>query len=73
LIIYSLISINLIESIVRPQLTKNGTGLHPLMILLSSIGGLIVFANPLGLLYGQLIAVFYKTVISVYQEKYNAS
>lgn len=71
LIIYSVISINIVDSLVRPQLTKDGTGLHPLMIFLSGIGGIIVFASPLGLIYGQLIAVFYKTVIHVYQEKYN--
>lgn len=72
LILYSIISINIIDNLIRPQLTKSGTGLHPLVILLSGIGGIIVFSSPLGLIYGQLIAVFYKTVIQVYQEKYNS-
>jgi predicted PurR-regulated permease PerM len=70
LILYGAISINLVDSILRPLLTKGGTGLHPLLALLSALGGLVVFQNPLGLLYGPLIAVFYKTVIEIYQEKF---
>lgn len=70
LIVYSIISINLVDNIIRPLLSKKGTGLHPLVSLISGIGGIIVFASPLGLLYGQLIAVFYKTLIEVFQQRY---
>ena len=70
LIIYSIVGINLVDSILRPLVTKGGTGLHPLIAFLSAIGGLIAFANPLGLLYGPLIAVFYKSAIEVFQERY---
>jgi len=71
LIIYGTIGINLVDSILRPLVTKGGTGLHPLMALLSALGGLLIFKNPLGLLYGPLIAVFYKTLAEIYQEKFS--
>lgn len=73
LIVYSAIAINVVDSLIRPIFTRGGTGLHPLIALLSALGGLFVFEGFLGLLYGPLVAVFYKTAMEIFEEKYAKS
>ncbi len=70
LIVYSAIVINVIDTLLRPYLIKNTIKLHPLIIIFSVIGGIIVFNNPLGIFYGPLVAVFFSSMMAVYNEHF---
>lgn len=69
LIIYSAIIINVIDTTFRPRLMKDTVNLHPLVTILSVLGGISYFGI-LGILYGPLIMVFLHTILSVYRAKY---
>lgn len=69
LIIYSAIIINVIDTTFRPKLMKDTVNLHPLVTILSALGGITYFGI-LGILYGPLIMVFFHSIMSVYRAKY---
>lgn len=60
---------NMIDTFIRPRITQSNTKIHPLLSLLSVIGGLIVF-GPVGLLYGPLIIVLFMSVMSFYNKRF---
>ena len=70
LIVYSAIIINVIDTLLRPYLIKNTIQLHPLIIIFSVIGGIITFNSPLGIFYGPLIAVFFTSMMEVYNQHF---
>lgn len=71
LIVYSAVIINVIDALLRPIVLKNRISLHPLIILLSVIGGIGAF-GPLGIFYGPLIAVFFMSLMEVYNLYYSS-
>jgi len=77
LVVGSLI-IGSIDNILRPQLVGNKTSLHPLLVFLSTIGG-ISFFGIAGFLLGPVTAVLFLNLLAIYQsefkkdlEKFNA-
>lgn len=70
LVVYSAVIINVIDTLLRPYLTKDAIKLHPLVIIFSVIGGIGLF-GPLGLLYGPLIAVFFTSLMDVYTQQFS--
>ncbi len=70
LIVYSGIIINVIDALLRPVLMRDGTNLHPLIILFSVLGGIAVF-GPIGVLYGPIISVFFTSLMGVYFEYFS--
>lgn len=54
----------LIDNILGPMLTSRGTQLHPLLVLLSALGG-FAFFGPSGILLGPLSVSFLLTLLSV--------
>lgn len=69
LIVYGAIIINVVDAALRPKLMKGKVQLHPLIVILSVIGGIAVF-GPLGLIYGPLIAVFFTSLMEVYNHQF---
>lgn len=65
-----LVIMNLIDALIRPRLTTGGkTSVHPLLSLLSVLGGLGVYGIG-GLIYGPLIAVLFLTLIEAYNQRF---
>jgi predicted PurR-regulated permease PerM len=64
-----LVSMNLIDTVVRPNLTGGSSKVHPLLSLLSILGGLVVYGFA-GLFYGPLIAVLFITLIKAYNKRF---
>jgi len=56
-----------IDNLIRPLLIRRGNQLHPFLILLSVIGGLVVL-GPIGFLAGPLILAFFFSLITIYSE-----
>lgn len=69
LIVYGAVIINVIDTTFRPILMRNSVQLHPLVTILSVLGG-IYFFGLLGIIYGPLIVVFFISIMEVYRHKF---
>ncbi len=65
LMIWGICAVGLIDNFLGPILIGRGTHLHPLVILLSVLGG-IAFFGPLGFLFGPLTVSLLVTLLGVY-------
>ena len=65
-IIYSAIIINIIDAYFRPKFMDHSLGIHPLIIILSVIGGIGMF-GALGLIYGPVLVSLLMTFVNIYK------
>ncbi len=63
--IWSIILVNIVFNILSPQVMKRGAHIHPFIILLSIIGGIVAF-GPLGFLTGPFIIALLFALLRVY-------
>lgn len=68
LLIWSLILVGTVDNMLNPILVGKETSIHPLLILFSVLGG-IVLMGPVGLLIGPLAISLLLALVSIYQEK----
>ncbi|MEA3399408.1 MAG: AI-2E family transporter [Patescibacteria group bacterium] len=68
LLIWGFVVVGLIDNLLRPILIEKGIELNLLVILLSVLGGLILF-GPIGFLLGPLVISFLFTLIEIYLTK----
>lgn len=61
--------IGMIDNILRPQLVGNSTSLHPLIIFLSTLGG-ISFFGLTGFLLGPVTAVLFLNLLDIYKAEF---
>ena len=61
--------ISILDNLLRPPLVGKDTQLHPLVVLLSTLGGLILFGVS-GFVIGPVIAALFISVISIYNHYY---
>lgn len=66
LAMWSVVAVGLIDNILGPRLMGSGMDLHPLLVLLSVLGGLAFF-GPVGLFLGPIAASFLITLLSLYR------
>lgn len=67
LAIWGLLAVGLIDNFLGPQLIGRGVNLHPLLVLLSVLGGLAFF-GPIGLFLGPLSISLLFAFLSIYSE-----
>ena len=65
LLIWGTVAVGLIDNFLGPKLMGHGTQLHPLLVMLSVLGG-IVFFGPMGIFAGPLALSFLFALISIY-------
>lgn len=58
--------ISTIDNFLRPKLVGDASSLHPLLVFLSTIGGIIVFGT-LGFLIGPIIIVLLLSLLKIYE------
>ena len=63
--VWGVVAVGLIDNFLGPKLIGHGLRLHPLIILLSALGG-IVFFGPIGFLLGPLTMSLLFTLVGVY-------
>jgi predicted PurR-regulated permease PerM len=61
--------IGMIDNFLRPQLVGNSTSLHPLIIFLSTIGGISFFGLS-GFLLGPVTAVLFLNLLDIYKTEF---
>ncbi len=66
---FNFVAMNLIDTVLRPAVTSSSSKVHPLLSLISVLGGLMVYGIA-GLLYGPLIAVFFITIVEIYNKRF---
>lgn len=66
LLIWSVVLVAGIDNILRPKLIERGIKVHPLVILLSVLGGITLF-GPIGFLLGPIIMSLLAEFLSIYE------
>ncbi len=66
LTIWGVVIVGLVDNILMPYFYSRGVQIHPVLILISVLGGLLTF-GPLGFLYGPLILSLFFTLLEMYQ------
>ncbi len=69
LTIVGTVVISLIDNILRPKLVGNDSGLHPLLIFISTFGGLALFGL-IGFLVGPVIIAMFIAILHIYQTEF---
>jgi predicted PurR-regulated permease PerM len=65
LAIWGAVAVGLVDNFVGPRLMSSGMRLHPLLVLLSVLGGLSLF-GPIGIFLGPLTLSFLMALLSLY-------
>jgi predicted PurR-regulated permease PerM len=60
-----------IDNILRPQLVGNKTSLHPLLVFLSTMGGITLFGIT-GFLLGPVTVVLFLNLLDIYKEEFKS-
>ncbi len=66
LAVWGVVVVGLVDNILMPYFYSRGVQIHPVLILISVLGGLLTF-GPLGFLYGPLILSLFFTLLEMYQ------
>ncbi len=67
LLVWSMVIVAGIDNILRPKLIERGIKIHPLIILLSVLGGIALF-GPIGFLTGPIVMSLLSELFSIYQQ-----
>ncbi|MFA6463559.1 MAG: AI-2E family transporter [Candidatus Paceibacterota bacterium] len=66
LLIWSIMSVSFIDNILASYLVGRGARVHPLLVLLSALGGISYF-GPLGFIFGPVIVSFLFALFDIYK------
>ena len=69
LALYGVLIVGLIDNVLRPILVSKSSKLHPLVVLISTFGGLAVFGFS-GFILGPIIASLAKAIWEIYEKRY---
>jgi len=69
LFVWGLTAVGLIDNLLGPKLVGRGVKIHPFLILLSILGGLVLF-GPLGFLFGPLVLSLFFALSEIYSTIY---
>jgi predicted PurR-regulated permease PerM len=69
LAIWGLVAVGLVDNFIGPKLIGGSTKLHPVLVLLSIIGG-IQFFGILGFLIGPIIMAIFVSMVEMYREEF---
>jgi len=67
LLAWGILAVGLIDNVLGPKFVGKGIGLHPLLILLSVLGGLSLF-GPIGFILGPLTVSLLVSLLDIYAE-----
>lgn len=66
ILIFGAVVVSTIDNILRPKLVGNEASLHPLLVLLATLGGIALFGIS-GFLLGPVIIVLFITLLDIYK------
>ena len=65
MLIYGGVIVGAVDNLIRPLFIKRGVDIHPFVILLSVLGGLVYF-GPIGFLAGPITIAFFYALLDIY-------
>ena len=65
MLLYGAIIVGAVDNLIRPLFIKRGVDIHPFVILLSVLGGLVYF-GPIGFLAGPITIAFFYALLDIY-------
>lgn len=65
LTVWAVLAVGLIDNLLGPYLISRGSPMHPFLILLSVLGGIVVF-GPIGFVIGPVIVSLFKVLLELY-------
>lgn len=69
LLVYSAILVSTVDNIIRPKLIGSRAQVHPVVVLLGVLGGLVVFGFS-GFVLGPLVLSVFVTLLNVYRKEF---
>ncbi len=72
LLAYSAILVSTIDNIIRPKLIGSRAQMHPVVVLIGVLGGLVVFGFS-GFIIGPLVLSVFVTILNVYRKEFAES
>lgn len=67
LTVWGVLAVGLIDNLLGPYLMSRGNVIHPFLVLLSVLGGIVVF-GPIGFIVGPVIVSFFMVLIELYNQ-----
>lgn len=67
LLIWSMLIVGLVDNLIGPYLISRGNNLHPFIILISVLGGVVMF-GPLGFIVGPVIVTLFVVLLEIYSQ-----
>ncbi len=65
LAVYSIVVVSSIDNVIKPLVLRGGANLHPLLALLSVMGG-VQALGPIGLFVGPMVVAFLQTLLTMF-------
>lgn len=69
IVLFGTLVISVVDNILRPPLIGRDTQMHPLLVLFSTLGGILYFGIS-GFVIGPILAALYLSLMRVYEEYY---
>lgn len=69
LAVWGMLAVGLVDNILGPYLVNKGVRIHPFLILISVLGGLVTF-GPVGFILGPLILAFLFALLEIYRTSF---
>lgn len=70
LLIWAVFAVGLIDNFLAPIFVNRGVKIHPFLILLSVLGG-IIFFGPIGFVLGPIVLAFLFSLLEIYKTSYS--
>lgn len=67
LLTWSMLIVGLVDNIIGPYLIGRGNNLHPFIVLLSVLGGIVLF-GPIGFVIGPVIVTLFMALLEIYHQ-----
>lgn len=67
LLIWSVLIVGLVDNLIGPYLISRGNNLHPFVILISVLGGIVLF-GPIGFIVGPVIVTLFLVLLEIYSQ-----
>jgi predicted PurR-regulated permease PerM len=67
LLIWSMTMVGMIDNLIGPYLIGRGNNLHPFIVLISVLGGIMLF-GPIGFVIGPVVVTLFLVLLEIYNQ-----
>lgn len=67
LLIWSMVIVGLVDNLIGPYLISRGNNMHPFIILISVLGGILLF-GPIGFVLGPVVVTLFLVLLEIYNQ-----